>query len=242
MAEITLTADHRDLTGNGPARRLRAEGKVPGVVYGLGGDPIPVTVEWRPLRDALTTEAGLNALINLEVDGRSDLTIVKELQRHPIRGDVLHVDFIRVDADAAITVDVPVQLVGEPLKVLQETGTVDHILFSLSVNAKPSDIPNELVVDISDMEIGDTIRVSDLPLPAGVTTDIDGEEPVASAQVSSAALEAEAIAEADAELAAEQAEESEEGEAPAEGEATEGEAEGAEDGDDAGGSEGGDED
>lgn len=230
MAEIKLQADTGRSLGSGASKRLRAEGKVPAVVYGLGNDPVSVAVEWKPLREALTTDAGLNALIDLELSGETALTIVKELQRHPIRGDVLHVDFLRVDADAEITVDVPIVLEGEALSVQRENGTVDHILFNLAVQAKPADIPNDITIDISDLTIGDTIRVADLALPSGVSTHVDGDEAVVSAQVSTAAIEAEAIAEADAEAAAEQAAEGAEGEgegeAPAEGGEGDGDAEG----------------
>ena len=178
MAEITLKASTGRELGSGPSKRIRAEGNVPGVVYGLDADPIPVTVEWRPLRDALTTEAGLNALIDLDVDGDVSLTVVKELQRHPIKGNVLHIDFLRVSADAEITVEVPIVLEGEAKAVLSEGGTVDHLLYTLSINAKPADIPNELTIDISDLEINGSIYVSDIKLPKGVTTDVDAGETV----------------------------------------------------------------
>ena len=181
MAEITLKAETGRALGTGPSKRIRAEGRIPGVVYGLGKDPVPLVVEWKPLREALTTEAGLNALIDLDVDGDTSLTIVKDLQRHPIRGDVLHIDFLRVDADAEITVDVPVVLEGEAKAVNDENGAVDHILFTIAINAKPADIPNELTVDISGLVIGEAIRVADLSLPAGVSTDVDPEEPVVTA-------------------------------------------------------------
>jgi large subunit ribosomal protein L25 len=178
MAEITLKATTGRELGSGPSKRIRVEGKVPGVVYGLDADPIPVTVEWKPLREALTTDAGLNALIDLDVDGDVALTVVKELQRHPIRGNVLHIDFLRVSADAEITVEVPIVLEGEAKAVLSEGGTVDHLLYALSINAKPADIPNELTVDISELEIGGSIHVSDIKLPTGVSTDVDGEDTV----------------------------------------------------------------
>lgn len=212
MAEITLKAEAGRERGTGPSKRIRAEGRIPGVVYGLDADPVAVVVEWKPLRAALTTEAGLNALIQLEVDGQRALTIVKELQRHPVKGNVIHLDFLRVSADAEITVDVPIVLTGEAEKVERQDGTVDHLLFTLSVNAKPADIPNEISIDISDLDLGDAIRVSDLTLPPGVTTDVDDEETVVTAQISSTTLEADAIAEADAAEAAEQSEESEESE------------------------------
>jgi len=178
MAEIKLQATTGRELGSGPSKRIRAEGNVPGVVYGLDADPIPVTVEWRPLREALTTDAGLNALIDLDVDGETALTVVKELQRHPIRGNVLHIDFLRVSADAEITVEVPIVLEGEAKAVLSENGTVDQLLYSLAINAKPADIPNELTVDISSLEINGSIHVSDIDLPAGVSTDVDPEESV----------------------------------------------------------------
>src|SRR4051794_20199242 len=111
MAEIKLAAHVGRPTGSQSSRRLRATGRVPATVYGLGGDSVSVSVDWRDLRLALTTDAGLNALVNLEVEGQSDLTIVKDLQRHPIRRDVLHVDFLRVSRDQAIEVEVPVVLV-----------------------------------------------------------------------------------------------------------------------------------
>lgn len=179
MAEINLQADTGRSLGSGPSKRLRVEGKVPGVVYGMDADPTPVTVDWRPLREVLTTDAGLNVLIDLKVDGDVSLCMVKELQRHPIRGDVIHIDFLRVDRDAAIVVEVPIVLEGEARAVLNENASVDHILFALSISAKPADIPNEIVYDISEMTLEDTIRVGDLELPPGVTTEVDPEEPVA---------------------------------------------------------------
>ncbi|MEO6627354.1 MAG: 50S ribosomal protein L25 [Aquihabitans sp.] len=176
MAEITLKAATGRELGSGPSKRLRVEGMVPAVVYGLDAEPVPVTVEWRPLREVLTTDAGLNVLIDLDIDGDVSLCMVKELQRHPIRGNVLHLDFLRVSRDAAITVEVPILLEGEALKVARENGTLDHLMFALTVSAKPADIPNEIVVDISEMEMGDHVRVSDLALPNGVTTDVDPDD------------------------------------------------------------------
>lgn len=178
MAEIKLKATTGRTLGTGPSKRLRVEGKVPGVVYGLDADPIPVSVDWKPLREALTTDAGLNALIDLDIDGDVALTIVKELQRHPIKGNVIHLDFLRVSADAEISVDVPIVLTGEAEKVERANGTVDHLLFSLTISAKPADIPNEITVDISGLGFDAPIRVGDLTLPAGVTTDVDPEEAV----------------------------------------------------------------
>jgi large subunit ribosomal protein L25 len=209
MAEITLQADTGRTTGSRPSGRLRAEGKVPGVVYGLGKDPQSVSVAWRELRVALTGEAGLNALIDLHVDGASgDLVMVKDLQRHPVRRDVLHVDFLRVSRDQAISVEVPIVLEGEAHEVTGNDGVVDHILYALTISAKPADIPNEISVDISGLQIGDAIRVGDLTLPSGVTTDVDPEDAVVTASVAQVV---------------ESPEEGDEGEEGAEGEGAEGE-------------------
>lgn len=224
MAEIKLTAITGRGRGNGPARRLRAEGKIPGVVYGLDKDPLPIAVEWRPLRAALTTDAGTNVLLDLEVDGDVDLAIVKDLQRHPIRGDVLHIDFLRVDADAEIVVEVPIVLEGEARLILNEGGTVDQSLFTLAVSAKPSDIPNEIVVDISEMDFDTPVRIEDLALPAGVSTDLDPEETVASGVygITEEELEALETTDVDTEVAEDAAEADEAPGDDAEGESEEG--------------------
>lgn len=188
MAEITLQAETGRTTGSRSSGRLRASGKVPATVYGMGKDPQSVAVVWRELRAALVTDAGLNALIDLHVDGaKGDLVIVKEMQRHPVRRDVLHVDFLRVDADVAVTVEVPIVLHGEAHDVTSNDGQVDQALYHLGVNAKPADIPNEISIDISGLQLGDAIRIGDLQLPPGVTTDADPEDAIVTA---SAAQEA----------------------------------------------------
>jgi large subunit ribosomal protein L25 len=188
MAENTLVAETGRPTGSRPSKRMRTEGKIPAVVYGHG-DPVAVAVDWRALRQVLTTEAGLNALINLQVEGETQLTMVKELQRHPVRHDVLHVDFLRVRADEPITVDVPITLTGEAEEVQRADGTVDHVLYQLEITALPGDIPTEVTVDISGLVVGESIRVGDLRLPRGVTTDIDPEETVVVARVEVVELE-----------------------------------------------------
>jgi len=201
MAEITLQAETGRTTGSRSSGRLRASGKVPATVYGMGKDPQSVAVQWRELRAALVTEAGFNALIDLHVDGaKGDLVIVKDLQRHPVRRDVLHVDFLRVDADVAVTVEVPIVLHGDAHAVTSNDGQVDQVLYHLAINAKPADIPNEISVDISAMKLGDAIRIGDLALPAGATTDADPEEPIVMA---SAAQEADLGEDVEAEEGAE---------------------------------------
>lgn len=207
MPEVTLVAKPRQ-TGGGSraASRLRAGDMIPAVVYGRGSDPRSVAVARRELRQVLTGDAGMNALITLDVEGDSLLALVREVQRHPVRNNVTHVDFILVSRDEAVTVEVPIVLEGEAVNVLRHEGTVDQQLFTLTVEAKPGQIPNELTVDISGLDIGDTVRVSDLVLPSGATTEVDGEEPVLVASFNAAAAEVEAL---DAEVAEEAAAESE---------------------------------
>lgn len=154
--------------GTRPSRRLRRTGRVPAVVYGMGGDPVTVSVDKTDLRVALSTEAGLNALITLDIDGGRQLSIVKDLQRHPVRRDVLHVDFLRIDPDHEVEVDVPLILIGEAKKVTQASGMVDQVMHNVPVRAKPADIPVEVTADVSDLEVGSSLRVSEIELPAGV--------------------------------------------------------------------------
>lgn len=221
MAEIILHATPRPPQGTRPARRLRSLGKVPGVVYGLGADPVPLSVEWRELRAALVTEQGLNAVIHLDLAGETTPTLVKDIQRHKVRRDVLHVDFIRVDLSKTVEVEVSVHLEGEAEAVTRGEGVVDQVLTSLLIVARPADIPSGLTVDISSLEIGSALRVSDIVLPAGVTTPVDPEEAVVTAShgVSEAELEA-----AEAEVAGVPEEAGEPAEAAEAAEAAEGEA------------------
>jgi large subunit ribosomal protein L25 len=210
--DIILVAETGRSTGSPASRRLRATGKVPAVLYGRGAEPAPISVEWRDLRSALTTDKGLNALLTLKIGGKNTKAIVKEMQRHPVRRDVLHIDFLAVDVDKPITTDVPLVLEGEPEKVIRDDGVVEQIVNVLIVTAKPDAIPGHIAVDVSDLEIGQHITVGDLQLPADVTTEADPEETIVTAKLTSLAL---------AEEVEEEGEEGEEEEG-AEGEGAEG--------------------
>lgn len=191
MAEITLVADTGRVTGSPPSRRMRAHGRIPAVVYGHGIEPASVSVDGRDLRHALSGEAGLNQLLALSVDGHSHLALARELQRHPVRNTVMHVDFQVVSRDQVISSEVPIVLVGEARAVEQDKGLVEQVLTFLTVQSVPASIPNSIEVDISGLSVGDSVRVGDLPLPEGVTTETDPEETVVVA-AASAAAEAEA--------------------------------------------------
>ena len=201
MDEVSLVADVGRVKGSAEARRLRAAGKVPAVLYGHGIEPLPLAVGSRDLRAALTSDSGLNALISLDVDGKRHLAMARQLQRHPVRRTIDHVDFVIVRRDEIVTAEVPVHLVGEAEAVERVDGLVEQQLFAVEVHAKPGDIPNAIEVDISGLEIGEAIRVGDLKLPAGVTTELDPEDPVVLGQASRVAAEVEE-AEAEAEAAA----------------------------------------
>ena len=196
MEEIVLAADTGRNSGTRSSKRLRTTGSIPGVLYGLSDDSIPLSVKWPELRLALTTDAGVNAVIQLEVDGKRHMSIVKDLQRHPVKRDVIHVDFLRIDPNQKVTVDVPVIMIGDALEVTQANGMVDQNLFSLTVDAPPMSIPNEFEIDISNLTVGDAIRVADIGLPEGVTTEADPEETVAVGMITRSTLEAMAAEEA----------------------------------------------
>ena len=189
MEEVSLVADVGRVKGSSEARRLRAAGRVPAVLYGHGIEPLTLTVNSRQLRAALTSESGLNALISLDVDGTRHLAMARQLQRHPVRRSIDHVDFVVVRRDEVVSVEVPIHLVGEAEAVDRADGLVEQQLFSLVVQATPGNIPNAIEVDISGLSIGEAIRVGDLTLPAGATTDVDPEDTVVAGQGSSTAAE-----------------------------------------------------
>ncbi len=218
MSEVKLKAVVGRDGGSRATRRLLAENMVPGVVYGLGQDPVAVAVNRRELRLALTGESGLNAVLDLDVDGTLELAVVKDLQRHPVRRDVTHIDFLRVDRDATIDVEIPIHTEGEATLVRQEDGIAELRLTSLIVNVKPADIPDAIAVDISEMTMDKTITVADLDLPAGITVVTPGDQVVVSAELTRAALvETEPSEAAEAEAGAEgEAEASGDDSAPAE--------------------------
>ncbi|MEG3586238.1 MAG: 50S ribosomal protein L25 [Actinomycetota bacterium] len=203
MADLVLDTEEKSELGSRSSRRLRRAGRVPGVLYGLGEDPQIFSVDYGELRGALTTDAGLNALIQINVGGASQLSILKTLQRHPVKDEVIHVDFVRVDPDQELAVEVRLILEGDAKKVTDENGMVDQTMFSLSVLSLPQAIPNELSVDVSDLEINDSVRVEDIELPEGVRTEVDPEETVAVGTVTRSTMESMAAEEA-AEAAAEE--------------------------------------
>ena len=188
MTELSLSLELGRPTGSGPSRRMRREGKIPATVYGQGADAVNVTVDYRDLRGVLSTVAGFNVVLNLEFGDDHQLALVRDLQRHPLRGNVMHVDFLRVDPDADVDVDVPIRLTGEAEAVAEMNGLVDQTMATLHVLAKPRSIPNEFVLDISDLEVGMSMTVGDLELPDGVVSLVAENMSVVSGIITRSAL------------------------------------------------------
>jgi large subunit ribosomal protein L25 len=182
MPEVTLAAQPGRETGSSSTRRLRAQGKIPGVVYGHGADPIAVAVGAREFQIAMSGEAGLNTLLSLEVDGKNFLTLARDIQHHPFKNVVTHVDFQIVRRDEVISAEITINLIGEAIEVQHGDGIVDQQLFTLFIKAKPADIPPSVDIDISDLTIGVALHVSDILIPKGVELETDLEATVVAGQ------------------------------------------------------------
>jgi large subunit ribosomal protein L25 len=178
MPDITLASEPRTELGSRPSGRLRREGKVPAVVYGRGSDTVSITVPARELQHILAGEAGANSLITLSVDGESVLTLARQIHRHPTRGDLVHVDFVRIRRDVAVGAEVPLHLLGEAEGV-KDGGLLEQLMFQLTVEALPQHIPVALEFDVSHLGIGDQLRVEDLRLPEGVTVQLEADTVIA---------------------------------------------------------------
>ena len=189
-----LTAETGRATGSGPSRRLRAEDRIPGVLYGRGMQPVSLSVARRDLRAALSGPAGQNTILSLSVGGSTYNAIVKEMQRHPVRRNVSHVDFIQIDLAAEIVVSIPLHLTGTAKAVVGAGGLVDPAVDSIEVRATPANLPNEILIDITDMQPDQVIRLSEVPLPAGVVATGDPDMPVVTVLISRAGVETAATA------------------------------------------------
>jgi large subunit ribosomal protein L25 len=208
MAEQKLVAEKREGTGKGVARKLRATGRVPAVLYGHGMDPIALSVDSRELIHVFHTGAGTNVLVDLIVDGDDHLAMAREIQRDHIKGRFMHVDFLVVSRDQVISVSVPVRVVGESVGV-KAGGVLEHHLWEVQVECLPTDVPEAIEADVSELEIGMSLKVSDLSAPEGVTITSNIEDSVVAVQQPQARVELEeeaAAEEAEGEAAAEEGE------------------------------------
>jgi large subunit ribosomal protein L25 len=201
MSETILLAETGRRLGSSDSRRLRADDQIPAVVYGHGMDPISISVNRRALRTALSGGAGMNTILDLTVDGAVYPSIIKEIQRHPVRRNVQHVDFIQVNLNEEITVSVPIVLDGEAKEVMANNGLVDLALQELQVRTTPRSIPDSIVIDVTDMTMDTVIRIEDITLPAGVEAVSEPDTPLVTVLLMRGADDEE-VAEGDEEAAA----------------------------------------
>lgn len=220
MSDTTLRAETGRVLGTRPSKRLRREGMVPAIVYGKGSEPVTIAVDAKELSRALSTDAGLNAILTLEVEGKSETALARELQRHPTRGDITHLDFIKISLTDQVDALVHIEFLGDPIGVKEEGGIVNTVTTSVNVRAVVTNIPDSIEIDISHLGIGDSVTVADLPELEGVDITDDPELTLATVAIPAAILadeEAE-LAEGE-ELEGEEGEEGEEAEASDEDEA-----------------------
>jgi large subunit ribosomal protein L25 len=223
MAEVKLAAKKRTATGKGPARQARMAGRVPATLYGHGIEPVSIDLDRRELITAFHTDAGMNVLLDIEIEGGNTLAIARELQRDPVKGTLLHADFVMVDRAQEIEVEVPLHLVGESTGV-KSGGVLEQPLFTVHLRCTVTDVPDGIDADISALDIGDSLRVADLVIDANFTILNEPDLPIATVAAPISEEEFEAMeAEAGIEQEAPEmvGEEGEEGEEPSEAEAEE---------------------
>ena len=174
--ETNLKAIVREVMGSADSRRLRKDGNIPAVVYGLGMDPLSVAVNAREFRNALKTEAGTNVIINLEVGSDNYTALAREIQKHPYRDEYLHIDLIQIDLTQTVEADVQIDFVGIPVGVKEEGGLVQTINSSISISALPTNIPTSIELDVSALNVGDNLTATDVNLPEGVVLANEDDE------------------------------------------------------------------
>ena len=179
MATVSLSADSRDVSGKGAARTLRSRGQIPAVIYGHGRDPQSLALNARDLDKLLSHIQAESTVIEVTVGGHTAKTLIREIQRHPIKRQILHVDFQALVAGEKVTVSIPIVLTGVPEGVRLEGGVLDQTLREIEIEVDPSNIPDHIEYDITNMVIGDSVHISDLKVPEGVEVQDDPETSVA---------------------------------------------------------------
>lgn len=191
-AENALNVEIREGAGKGVARKLRAAGRIPGVCYGKNDGPVAISLDAHALRRLLDrSEAGLNTIINLSGGGAIEgkQVLVRELQRDPVRGEYLHADFYTIDVTQKIDVSVPIHITGKA-KGADLGGVLDQALREIEFSCLPLSIPKEIVVDVSELDLGQSLHVRDIALPGGVELRSDGDLSVVSVVAASKTEEA----------------------------------------------------
>ena len=204
MASANLSASARDNGGKGTARKLRSEGRVPAIVYGHGRDPQALSINTRELEKLLDHISAESTVIDLDIDGKASRTLIREIQRHPFKRQILHVDFQELVAGEKISVSIPIVLMGVPDGVRMDGGILDQTMRELEIEVDPANIPNHVEVDVTKLTIGSSVHVRDIPLPDGVEVLDDEDASVCVVAAPRAVIEETAVAEgAEVEAAAE---------------------------------------
>ncbi len=168
MSTASLSASVRAETGKGAARKIRQAGNIPAVIYGHGREPQSLTLNTRDTDKLLKTIAISSTVIELDIDGKTARTLIREVQRHPFKRTITHIDFQELVAGETVSVQIPIVYVGVPEGVRLEGGLLDQIMHQLHVEVDPSSIPNHIDVDVSALKVGKSLHVSDLVLAAGI--------------------------------------------------------------------------
>jgi large subunit ribosomal protein L25 len=196
MATANLSAKKRTDSGKGAARKLRSAQQIPGIIYGHNREPQMLALDWRELERMLERVSPETTVIELDIDGTTSRTLIREIQRHPFKRQVLHVDFLELVAGERVTVDVPVVLVGTPAGVRSSGGILDQILREVTVDVDPSNIPNHIELDVSALEVNESRHVANLVVPAGVEVQDDPDATICVVAAPRVEAEAEPAAEA----------------------------------------------
>lgn len=181
MASMVIEAEPRSGFGKGPNRRLRAEKKIPAILYGANKEAVALAVDPKQVVRIIRSHGGVNTIFELSIKGAksAENVMIKDYQLEPVHHDLLHADLIRIAMDKEMTLDVAIELTGVPTGVKTGGGMLDFVTRTVEVSCLPKDIPETLVADVAEMEIGDYLRVSDLVVPKGVTLISDGNVVVA---------------------------------------------------------------
>jgi large subunit ribosomal protein L25 len=190
MATATLAATARTSAGKGTARSLRRDGQIPGVIYGHARDSQPLALVARDLDKLLSHIAAESTVVELNIDGSVSRTLIREVQRHPFKRQILHIDFQELVAGEAVTVNVPIILVGTPEGVRHGGGMLDQVMRELSISVDPANMPNHYDLDVSHLTIGHALHVRDIVVGEGVTILVDPDETVCSVAIPKVAAEA----------------------------------------------------
>ncbi len=183
MAHVALTAQSRKGTGKGAARTLRRQALIPAVFYGPEVDPVNLSLKYRDLEKLIKTGAGENVIIDLAIEtGESTLShraMLKEIQMDPVKQTILHVDLYEISMDKKIEVEVPITLTGTAKGVSDEGGILQQVSRTLEISCLPDNIPDSFELDVTDLNIGDSLHVSDLNIPQGIEVLVEGELTIA---------------------------------------------------------------